>query len=344
MQYLASSKQTMADTFPVFHDTLDDTPPPTAARRLIGHEALLDTMLAEYQAGKMHHATILSGPQGIGKATLAFQFAKQVFALTGETNASEKIEAGTHPSLLHLTRSWNEDTKKFRTEIVIADVHRANHFLSRTASGGGTRIIIVDPADDMNRNAANALLKNLEEPPAKTHYFLISHVAGRLLPTIRSRCRVVDVPALTEAQVTEVLTRNLGLEQSEAEELSRYSGGSVRQAMTMARYGGIDIVAALNAFVADKKFSAVAAQNLATAVSDRESEPRYMLLTDLIEQRLADVARGYALNGNTQGAVQISALYQDVQQQRTIAEGYKLDRKLEVFNLLRRVHPNLAAA
>jgi DNA polymerase III subunit delta' len=292
-------------------------------------------MLAEYQAGKMHHATILSGPQGIGKATLAFQFAKQVFALTGETNASEKIEAGTHPSLLHLTRSWNEDTKKFRTEIVIADVHRANHFLSRTASGGGTRIIIVDPADDMNRNAANALLKNLEEPPQKTHYFLISHVAGRLLPTIRSRCRVVDVPALT---------RNLGLEQSEAEELSRYSGGSVRQAMTMARYGGIDIVAALNAFAADKKFSAIAAQNLASAVSDRESEPRYVLLTDLIEQKLADAARGYALNGNTQGAVQISALYQDVQQQRTIAEGYKLDRKLEVFNLLRRVHPNLAVA
>jgi DNA polymerase III subunit delta' len=334
---------TMAENHPIFHDTLDDTPPPIAARRLIGHEALLETMLAEFSAGKMHHATILSGPQGIGKATLAFQFAKQIFALAGEINASEKIAAGTHPSLMHVTRSWNEDTKKFRTEIVVADIHRANHFLSRTASGQGTRIIIVDPADDMNRNAANALLKNLEEPPAKTHYFLISHVAGRLLPTIRSRCRVVDVPALTEAQVMEVLSRNLGLELNEADELSRYSGGSVRQAMTMARYGGIDIVAALNAFAADKKFSAMAAQNLASAVSDRESEPRYMLLTDLIEQRLADAARNQAIVGHTKAAVQISTLYQSVQQQRTIAEAYKLDRKLEVFNVLRKAHPYLGA-
>ena len=334
----------MAEAFPVFHDTLDDTPPPMVSARLVGHQPILRTMLVEFDAGKMHHATILSGRQGIGKATLAFHFAKKVFALAGEINATEKIEAGTHPSLIHLARSWNEDTKKFRTEIVIADVHRANHFLSRTASGGGTRIIIVDPADDMNRNAANALLKNLEEPPKNTHYFLISHVAGRLLPTIRSRCRVVDVPALSEAQVTEVLSRNLGLDTHEAEELARYSEGSVRQAMTMARYGGIDIVAALNAFAADKKFSAVAAQVLATAVSDRDSEPRYLLLTDLIEQRLADAARSYALRGQSNIAVQISALYQAVQQQRAVAEGYKLDRKLEVFNVLRKVHPYLSAA
>ncbi len=334
----------MADTYPIFHDTLDDTPPPMLSARLAGHGAILDTMLAEFAAGKMHHATILSGPQGIGKATLAFHFAKHIFAASGEANASEKIEAGTHPSLMHVTRSWNEDTKKFRTEIVVADIHRANHFLSRTASGGGTRIIIIDPADDMNRNAANALLKNLEEPPASTHYFLISHVAGRLLPTIRSRCRVVDVPALTEAQVKDVLTLNLGLDLGEAEQLARYADGSVRQAMTMARYGGIDIVAALNAFAADRNFSAVAAQNLASAVSDRESEPRYVLLTGLIEQRLASFARTQAVNGNTHDAVQISELYQSMQQQRIISVGYKLDRKLEVFNVLRRVHAYLAAA
>jgi DNA polymerase III subunit delta' len=334
----------MADIYPLFHDTIDDTPPPMISARLIGHQTILETMLAEFGIGKMHHATILSGPQGIGKATLAFHFARQVFALAGEANATEKIEAGTHPSLMHVTRSLNEDTKKYRTEIVVADIHRANHFLSRTASGGGTRIIIIDPADDMNRNAANALLKNLEEPPAKTYYFLISHVSGRLLPTIRSRCRMVNVPALMDAQVTEVLTRNLGLDHSEAAELARYSEGSVRQAMTMARYGGIDIVAALNVFAADQKFSAVAAQNLASAVSDRESEPRYALLTDLIEQRLATAARAHAQKGNPQDSVAISELYQAVQQQRVLAEGYKLDRKLEVFNVLRRVHTYLAAA
>jgi DNA polymerase III subunit delta' len=330
--------------YPIFHDTLDDTPPPMASVHLVGHEAILETMLTEFAARKMHHATILSGPQGIGKATLAFHFAKQVFAAAGEMNASQKIEAGTHPSLMHVTRSWNEDTKKFRTEIVVDDIHRANHFLSRTASGGGTRILIIDPADDMNRNAANALLKNLEEPPANTHYFLISHIAGRLLPTIRSRCRVVEVPALTEAQVNDVLVRNLRLAAGEADDLARHAEGSVRQAMTMARYGGLDIVAALNAFGADQKFSAVAAQSLASAVSDRESEPRYIMLTDLIEQRLANAARNYALSGQSRNAANISELYEALQQQRTIAEGYKLDRKLEVFNVLRRVHPYLSAA
>jgi DNA polymerase III subunit delta' len=334
----------MSDTYPIFHDTLDDTPPPMVSARLVGHQVIIERMLAEYSAGKMHHATILSGPQGIGKATLVFHFAKQVYIGADETDASEKIQAGTHPSLMHVTRSWNEDTKKFRTEIVVADIHRANHFLSRTASNGGTRIIIIDPADDMNRNAANALLKNLEEPPANTHYFLISQIAGRLLPTIRSRCRVVEVPALTEAQVLDVLTLNLGLEANEAKGLARYSNGSVRQAMTMARYGGVDIVEALNAFAADKKFSAVAAQNLAAAVSDRDSEPRYVLLTDLIEQRLADAARSHAFSGLIQNAVQISELFSSMQQQRAIAEGYKLDRKLEVFNVLRRVHAYLAAA
>ena len=123
--------------------------------------------------------------------------------------------------------------------------------------------------------------------------------------------------------------------------LGRHADGSVRQAMVMARYGGMDIVAALAAFSADKKFSAVAAQALATAVSDREGEQRYLMLTDWIEGRLVDAARNNALSGEAGEAMQISTLYQNVQQQRTIAEAYKLDRKLEVFNLLRRVHPYL---
>lgn len=332
----------MADQYVEFFDTIDDTPPPMASGSLFGHQALLEGLIAEFNGGKLHHATILSGAMGIGKATLAFHFAKQIFVASGEANAAEKIEAGTHPSLLHISRSWNEDTKKFRTEIVVGDVHRANHFLSRTASGGGTRIIIIDCAEDMNRNAANALLKNLEEPPEKTHYFLISHATGKLLPTIRSRCRVLNVPTLTDEQVIAVLTNNLRLSSNEAADLALYADGSVRQAMTMARYGGIDIAAAFNAFIANKNFSAVAAQNLATAVSDRESEPRYILLTGMIEKRLAEAARSQVISQKGNAAAQISLLYQSIQKQRAIAEGYKLDRKLEVFNTLRRVHAFLA--
>lgn len=313
-----------------------------ASKSLIGHRQILDRLLTEFSAGKMHHATILSGPKGIGKATLAFHFAKTVFSALGENNARSQIEAGMHPSLLHLTRAWNDDTKKFKSEIVVADIQRANHFLSRTASGGGTRLILVDPADDMNRNAANALLKNLEEPPEKTHYFLITHNLGRLLPTIRSRCRVVSMPALTEPEVEMVLSENLGLSRQEAGQLAEHAQGSIRQAMVMAKFGGIDISAALSALFDDKRFGAVKAQSLASAVSGAENEPRYLLLVELIERALAKTARKLSIAHEAQLADKVSVVYQDVQKRIFTADSYNLDRKLEVFNLLRKVHPYLS--
>lgn len=332
----------MAENHPVFHDSLDETPPPMASKNLVGHQSTLETLLAEFSAGKMHHATILAGPQGIGKATLAFQFAKAVFSNSGETNAGAQIEAGMHPSLLHLTRSWNEDTKKFRSEIVVADIQRANHFLSRTASGGGTRLILIDPADDMNRNAANALLKNLEEPPEKTHYFLITHNLGRLLPTIRSRCRVVVVPPLTDEQVVNVLAGNLGLTRQEAAELAGHAQGSVRQAMVMAKFGGMDIAAEFTAQMHNKLFGASKAQLLAAAVSGADNEPRYLLLVELIEKSLAKAARQKSIAGERLAADKISSVYHEVHNRLAIADAFNLDRKLEVYNLLRKVHPYLS--
>ncbi len=98
--------------------------------------------------------------------------------------------------MLHLTRPANEKTKGFKTVVTVDEIRRVNRFLSMTSHDGGYRVVIVDPADDMNVNAANALLKNLEEPPSRTVFILISHSPGGLLPTIRSRCQMVRLSPL----------------------------------------------------------------------------------------------------------------------------------------------------
>ena len=161
-------------------------------------------LAAAYRSGKLSHALLLAGPQGIGKATLAFHLARHLLRhpspetapdeLEGPDTASSlfrQIATGAHPSVLHLTRPMNEKTKSFKTVVTVDEVRRINRFLSLTSHDGSYRVVIVDPADDMNTNAANALLKNLEEPPSRTLFILITHSIGRLLPTIRSRCQTI---------------------------------------------------------------------------------------------------------------------------------------------------------
>ncbi len=103
--------------------------------------------------------------------------------------AARLVASGAHPDLLHLRRPWDDKAKRFRSELTVDEVRRLTPFFGSTASGGGWRVAIVDPADDLNTNAANALLKMLEEPPARGLFLIVSHAPGRLLPTIRSRAR-----------------------------------------------------------------------------------------------------------------------------------------------------------
>src|SRR5690606_28014279 len=110
-----------------------------------------------------------------------------------------QIAQGSHPGVLHLTRPMNDKTKAFKSVVTVDEVRKVNRFLSMTSHDGGYRVVIVDPADDMNVNAANALLKTLEEPPPRTLFVLISHSLGSLLPTIRSRCQIIKLKPLAPA-------------------------------------------------------------------------------------------------------------------------------------------------
>src|SRR5262249_42605211 len=155
-------------------------------------------------SGRLHHAWLITGPRGIGKATLAWRFTRFLLAgqqgglfgnspedLTVAADASGRtlVDARSHPDLFHLRRSLNPDTGRIRTEISVDDVRGLGEFMHMTPAMGAWRVAIVDAADEMNRNAANAVLKILEEPPPNAVLLIVAHAPGRLLPTIRSRCR-----------------------------------------------------------------------------------------------------------------------------------------------------------
>lgn len=207
-------------------------PGPENTYTLIGHETAEAVLSKAWRSGRLAHGWLLTGSEGIGKATLAFRFARAVLsgALDGagppavpglpgleapagflpadrlpdvapDDPSARKIAGGAHPGLRAIRRSVNPDTGKMRGEIAVGDVREAMKFLNRTAADGGWRIVIVDPVDEMNRNAANALLKSLEEPPAKCLFLLISHVSGTVLPTIRSRCQLLALSPLAPDDV-----------------------------------------------------------------------------------------------------------------------------------------------
>lgn len=195
------------------HDALDGVSLPRQTRVLFGHDNAERALLDAYRSGRMHHGWILAGERGIGKATLAFRLARFVFAhphpaahtvseardlsVPDDDTHAHWLEIGAHPNLLHVQREWDDQRSRYRTALSVDSIRRITPFLGTTAGEGGWRIVIVDPADDMNPNAANAILKNLEEPPRQTLFLLIAKSRGALLPTIVSRCRTLNLAPLS---------------------------------------------------------------------------------------------------------------------------------------------------
>jgi DNA polymerase-3 subunit delta' len=240
-------------------ETFDSVPAPRANSLLLGQEAAERTLLEAYRSGRLPHAWLLAGPRGVGKATLAYRLTRFLQSGGGEggglfgdapadlTLAPDhpvfrRVASGGHPDLLTVERGINEKTGKLRAEIVVEDVRSVADFLHMTPAEGGWRVVVIDCADEMNHVAANAILKILEEPPRQALQLLISHAPGRLLPTIRSRCCRLALPALDETIVVELLGRYAPDSAPEdAAALARLAEGSIGRALDLAAEDGLGL-------------------------------------------------------------------------------------------------------
>ena len=206
---------------------------PRETGALFGHAEAERTLLEAYKGGRIPHAWLIGGSPGIGKATLAYRLARFVLAhpdpqapavqkaaslaVDADHPVARRIAAQAQGDLLVLERVINEDTGKLYTVIRVDDVRRAVPFFGSTAGEGGWRIAIVDAVDNLQREGANALLKVLEEPPARTLLLLVSHAPGRELPTIRSRCRRLLLRSLDAADVARAFAAATGRNADDAD-------------------------------------------------------------------------------------------------------------------------------
>ncbi len=219
-------------------------PEPRANPLLLGHEAAEAVVAGAMRGGRLHHAWLISGPAGIGKATFAFRFARRLLvgAPEGESLAVpeghpvfRRVAAGSHADLLTVERTVNEKTKKLRSEIVVDEAREIPGFMHLTPAEGGWRVVVVDGAEDLNRNAANALLKVLEEPPGRAVLLLTCDAPGRLLPTIRSRCRRLRLGPLDTAVLDRLLAGyRPELDAGERGRIAGLAEGSIGRALDLA--------------------------------------------------------------------------------------------------------------
>ncbi|MCE8007475.1 DNA polymerase III subunit delta' [Aestuariivita sp.] len=294
-------------------DQTPGAPHPRETARLLGQAAAEVEFLQAFNSGRMHHGWMLTGPRGVGKATLAYRIARFLLAtppvdddglfgappppgtleIDPEHPVARHILAGAEPGLKTVTRSLT-DTGKLSDMIRATDIRALNSFFGLSATEGGRRVVIVDAADEMNTQAANALLKMLEEPPRDAVLLLIVHQPARLLPTIRSRCRTLRLSALSPVDMAQALQEagSPAVEGTAAQALAELSGGSVGTALRLLVLDGLSLYADLITLLATlPRFDRARARSLADSVAGARNAERLALLFDLLDLALTRLAR-----------------------------------------------------
>ncbi len=337
---------------------MTEIPSPRETERLIGHEDAERRLLEAWSSGRLPHGWLITGPKGIGKATLAYRFARFLLvhgeaggsadegpsmfgdalpAAAPETLAVEashpvfrRVASSGHADLQVLERGLADDGKRMQTVIPVEKVRVAGHAMSLTAGEGGWRIVIVDGAEDMNVNAANALLKLLEEPPPRAMLLLVSHAPGRLLPTIRSRCCRLRLSPLEPAALSELLELyRPDLPTEERVVLASLADGSIGRALSLADSDGLAIRRNVVGLIAGvPSLDMAAASKFADRIARRDADAAWHTATDLATRCLADIvgsgARGTNLAARGYTDPEAAAL-------RRLGEAASLDRWVEVW-------------
>lgn len=285
-----------------------EVPFPRENPDLQGHEHAEQALLEGFNNDRLAHAWLITGPRGIGKATLAYRFARFILAnsstlgggpslfgdapsaptllhVSPENPVFRRVSGAAHSDLLGIERTRDpKKNDKLRSVIRVEEVRRVGGFFGLTASEGGWRVVVIDAADEMNPNAANAILKVLEEPPARALLLLVSHNPGRLLPTIRSRCRVLRLNPLADSIVEGLITRyHPELSMDDRANLVSLSDGSVGHALALADGAGVELYRdMINLIEALPSLNIEALHKLGDKVARAGSEQNFQTLGDLL--------------------------------------------------------------
>ena len=285
-------------------DRIEGAPHPRETPQVFGQSKAEADFLEAFGAGRLHSGWLITGPRGVGKATLAWKIATFLLAapeagLFGEPSLTvdpdhpdaRLIQAGAHPRLSLIRRPWDDKTKKLKSEITVDAVRSLKSFFHMSAADGGRRVVIVDAADELNRNAANAILKELEEPPENCTILLIAHQPSRLLPTIRSRCRELRCARLSADDLQKALAQ-AGHPSEHSESLATLAGGSAGDAIRLLNHDGLPLYAELiKTFDRLPQIDRPAALRLADACVGRGADVRFGMTLDLIDLFLSRAAR-----------------------------------------------------
>lgn len=321
-------------------------PEPRANPRLAGHEGAVSALRHATRTGRLHHGWLLTGPKGIGKATLAYRFGRWLLAggqsedlsIQEDSGVFRRVSAATHPDFFTIERRLNAKTEKLQGEIVIATIQEASAFMRLTPAEGGWRVVVVDGAEDMNTNAANALLKLLEEPPPRAILLLVSAAPGRLLPTIRSRCRVLPMAPLPDGIMQGLLEDYVpALEYASRTKLIELAEGSVGTAISLAQGGGMALASLVDEAL-DGLVKPVRAQVIADEVARSiDGTDKFEMFFSLLRTRLAAHTRMAARVGadNLQHRL---ALWQDFGKLERETLGLNLDKRAAIIVALEQLH------
>ncbi len=302
-----------SDAFPE-PDATPGAPHPRFSRSLHGQDTAESVFLGAALSGRIHHAWLISGPRGVGKATLAWRIARYLLSeatnaqasrgasgldrstleIPDDTSLARRMIALAEPRLHLLRRSAAESGGRLSQEIRVDDVRALGRFFALSAADGGRRVVIVDTIDEMNRNAANAFLKMLEEPPERAVMLLVSHQPARLLPTIRSRCRMLRLGKLAPSALAAIL-RNLDLgDETDPLALAELSDGSAGMLVRLAEANGLAIYSdLLKAASTGDRASFLALSDLAVSRGAGDRSEVLYLLVDTLLGRLAKTGAGH---------------------------------------------------
>lgn len=302
----------MSDDIPE-PDRVEGAPHPRETETLIGQDAAEAAFLDAFRIGRLHHGWLITGPRGVGKATLAWKIARFLLATPDDTGGmfappppetlaipadhpvARRMAALSEGRLFLLRRPYDEKAARLKQEITVDEVRRMKSFFALSAADGGRRVAIIDTADDLNTSAANALLKLLEEPPSGVTIVMISHRPSGLLPTIRSRCRELRCATLSPEAMARALAA-AGAETDNPLALAELAGGSVGEAIRMTNLDGLKLYAGIvSLFSTLPRLDRSKALALAEVGGGRGNEARFDLILTLIDLFLARLARAGTL-------------------------------------------------